>query len=154
ATWASGDFNGDGAVGIADLVALADNYGDQVGGRGLSPEPAPAETGGRGERPDAETVMPPDVLEALAPSLAVQAAPAGTGKVKAGEQAGTITLAIIRVVLPAAVGTDPGSVGQGGDGRWLAAPIDAWTHRVPAAMEDSLDLLAAPELSVLPAAAI
>ncbi|HET6428392.1 MAG TPA: lamin tail domain-containing protein, partial [Phycisphaerae bacterium] len=31
ASWSDGDFNGDGTVGIADLAALADHYGTKVG---------------------------------------------------------------------------------------------------------------------------
>ncbi|MHC4717640.1 MAG: hypothetical protein ACYS5V_11770 [Planctomycetota bacterium] len=38
ASWMDGDFNDDGTVGIADLSALADNYGGTVGG--VVPEPA------------------------------------------------------------------------------------------------------------------
>ena len=37
-TWTEGDFNGDGTVGIADLSALADHYGETAGA--TVPEPA------------------------------------------------------------------------------------------------------------------
>jgi len=36
--WTCGDFNGDGEVGIADLAAVADHYGDGNGGQSV-PEP-------------------------------------------------------------------------------------------------------------------
>jgi len=122
--WAQGDFNGDGLVGIADLSALADNYGAGGGGQQAAAAPAP------GQLPAA----------APAPGTAPQwTAPTGAEPLPA------VTVEV--KLLPAG---DSSPVAPAGPSI-AALPADDGDS---AEVDDIADLLAGPALTVLLPAAI
>jgi len=124
-TWAMGDFNGDGKVGIADLAALADHYGEDV-------RPAGGEPGGGVTQ--ADQLAPPAQLDT--DRLATESQPSQVHE-------------IIRTLSPSAsfemdasrIAVDPAP----------AVPV-AWLTTNPSeGAEEVVDLLAGPDLAVIPA---
>jgi len=120
-TWCQADFNGDGQVGIADLSALADNYGRNV----ASDPPA----GGR-------AILPPPTATATADQP--DGAPAEVQTEGDGAVAATIT-----VLFPTDFPERDMAADENGPPPLSTTPADA---PGPSSLDEAVDLLAGPDL--------
>ncbi|HUU23169.1 MAG TPA: lamin tail domain-containing protein [Phycisphaerae bacterium] len=124
ATWMEGDFSGDGKVGIADLATLADHYGERADGA--------AQVGGSAETP--EQVPPPPPAETAA---AIPTAP---------QDPEAVTVAAVVPETDLSTGTAPLTV-EPEPAANRPAPADDASGTAPAQDEELLpDILASVEL--------
>ena len=141
AEWADGDFNGDRRVGIADLGALADNYGYGTGGeaQGAAVAGAPDASGseaGAAQLADGLWGAPVDAAAGPQPAMAADASLPEVQYVLPLEASAGVTVAGAGEVVPASSTVTQSSAG-GVEG--------------PVGLDEVVHLLAAPELSALPA---
>jgi len=129
-TWTHGDFNHDGDVGIADLSAVADNYGRNITGG----RPA----GGQATEPlDAPDESAPDALAIAA---------GGSGGLTYDAALAEVSIGPIAPALPAV----PLAPQAGGGSAMLAGQAAEDAPDPLPNLDDLTDLLAGPSLNVLP----